>query len=142
MLVSNALILQVQAVASADDYDSALVDYDEDTTVGSGEYEGEATTQKWADAEGVAIYWEQKTVRVTTAEGTDYLRKWTLYMDLAAPPVVIEIGDLVTIGGQPAADGTSPTYTCPVQSTETRQEPDLPVDVQSRALIIEPASPD
>lgn len=133
MLVSNATLTAIQdpgtGAVGGDDYDEDAADAaagTDPTAIG-----------KWAGS--CDAYLEQKTVAVTTQAGRSYERRWIIYLDLDVPPVLIGIGDLLTVE-QVQADQSTATFTVPVLSTETRQEPDMPSDVQSRAFTVEPSS--
>jgi hypothetical protein len=94
---------------------------------------------KWEGSE--AVYLEQKTVRTNNGQGSELQRRWTIYTRVSLDIPFI-VGDLITISSAPR--GYLPggvAATVPIQSVDIRDSPDMPDEVCSIALIVEPAAP-
>lgn len=121
MLVSNATLTEISDPGGVDDYDAPTI-----------------RTPRWSGA--VDAYLDQTIVRVTTAAGSENQKRWTVYLAYNDPPVEIGPGDLLTLV-QRRPNGVETTYTVPVLEDASNYEPDMPDDVQSRQMLVEPTAP-
>lgn len=106
---------------------------------GVGDYDTPAEEiTKWEGIE--ACYLESKTERITTSEGSELQRTWVVYLPVSFP-VQFNTGDELTLASAPRGYlPPSTTVTVPVQAVDVRDEPDMPDDVCTVALTVEPAS--
>lgn len=121
MLQSNALLKQVVS--------RGLDGYDEDASA----------APKWQGS--TEAYLVQKTARVTTGEGSEPERRWTIYVPVSLN-IAWAIDDEVTIEWKSRGYmvGGS-TVTVPIISIDVRDDPEMPDDVCTVALTVEPAAP-
>lgn len=120
MLTSNAKLLSV-TTPSGDNYDA----------------EG-ASTIKW---EGVIdCYLEQKIVRVSVSGTSEQQRQWTVHVPVSLD-VPFAVGDLLSVRYAPRGYmPTAVTYSVPVQDIAVFDQPDMPDDVCTVALTVEPSA--